>query len=82
MAINKPVGRVSVKPTPVNAVAVLGLVSVKVRALFVPCAIVVGEKAFESVGTTGRGQPVMVMPSRYIVAEVAEGLPEYCPPAA
>jgi len=36
VATNRPVGRVSEKPTPVNAVAVLGLVSVNLRVLELP----------------------------------------------
>ena len=80
-AISKPVGRVSEKPTPVNAVA-LGLASVKVSVLLLPWEIVAGEKFFDSVGTTGRGQPVIWMLSRYIVPVVTLGLPPYCAPAA
>ncbi len=41
-----------------------------------------GENAFDNVGTVGRAQPVTVIPSRYMMALVAEGLPEYWPPAA
>ena len=78
----KPSGRTSVNETPVNAVVVLGLVSVKVNVLELPVEMVLGEKLLLSVGTVGRAQPVMVMPSRYIVPVVTEGLPPYCAPAA
>ena len=65
VAINKPVGRVSANPTPVNAVDAFGLANVNVRVLVLPCGIVVGENAFESVGSTGRGQPVIITLSKY-----------------
>lgn len=81
VSITRPVGSVSEKLIALRAV-VFGLPNVKVSVLALPCAIVVGEKLFESVGTTGRGHPVMVMPSRYIVPVVTEGLPPYCAPAA
>ena len=78
----KPSGKTSVNETPVNAVVELGFVSVKVNVLVLPVGIVVGEKLLDKVGTVGRAQPVMVMPSRYIVPVVTEGLPPYCAPAA
>jgi hypothetical protein len=56
--ITSPLGRVSEKPTPVNALG-LGLAKVNVSVLALPKAMVVGEKALESVGTEGRGQPVI-----------------------
>lgn len=80
VAINRPVGRVSEKPTPVKAVAVLGFVRVNRKVLVLPRGIGEVRKLFESVGSMGRAQPVIWMLSRYIVAVVAE--PEYCPPAA
>lgn len=70
VAIRSPVGRVSEKLTPVNAPVVVGLVSANVSALLVPRAIVVGEKLLESVGTTGRGQPLTMTSSTW-TAEVA-----------
>lgn len=54
----------SVNPTPVNALEVLGFANVNVSVLALPCAIVVGENAFERVGSDGRGQPVIVILSR------------------
>jgi len=63
VAINKPVGRVSEKPTPVNAVAVFGLVNVNLRVLELPWEIGEVRKLFESVGTTGSEQPVMTISS-------------------
>ena len=63
-AINKPVGRMSEKPTPVNAVA-LGLASVNLSVLTLPCTIGLVKKLFESVGSFwGLGQPVMTTLSR------------------
>jgi hypothetical protein len=58
VSITRPLGRVSEKPTPVRAV-VLGLAKVKVTVLALPWGMDVGEKALESVGTSGRGQPLM-----------------------
>lgn len=60
VAINNPVGSVSVKPAPVNAVDAFGLASVNLSILLAPCAIGEVKKALERVGSTGRGQPVMV----------------------
>ena len=82
VAITNPLGRVSENETPLNALPVLGLAMLKVSVLVLPWAIDAGEKLLESVGTRGRGQPVMVMSSRYIVPVVTEGLPPYCAPAA
>jgi hypothetical protein len=78
----KPSGRTSVNETPVKDVVALGFASVNVSVLVLPVPIEVGEKLLERVGTTGRVQPVMVMPSRYMVPVVTEGLPPYCAPAA
>lgn len=68
---SRPLGRVSLKPTPVKAV-LFGLVNEKVRVLTVGVpplsAMVVGEKDLERVGTTGRGQPAMVMLSNNALA--------------
>ena len=61
--ITNPVGRVSEKLIAESAAA-FGFVNVNVRVLALPCAMVVGENAFESVGTTGRGQPLMTTLSR------------------
>jgi hypothetical protein len=58
VAINRPLGRVSEKPTPVNAVAVLGFVSVNRKVLVLPRGIGEVRKLFESVGSMGRAQPV------------------------
>ena len=80
--IVKPSGKTSVKETPVKELVELGFVSVNVSVLVLPVEIVVGEKLLDRVGTVGRAQPVMVMPSRYIVPVVTEGLPPYCAPAA
>jgi hypothetical protein len=63
VAITKPTGRVSVKPTPVKADP-LGLVKANRRVLVPPCAIGEVRKLFERVGTTGRGHPLMVILSR------------------
>lgn len=82
LATNKPVGSVSEKPTPANAVAVLGLVRVNLNVLVAARAIGDVKKLFDKVGKTGRGQPVIEILSRYIIAFVVDGLPEYCPPAA
>ena len=59
----RPAGRVSEKLTLVKEVA-LGLVKAKVSVLLLPKGMDVGEKDLESVGGTGRGQPVMVTLSR------------------
>jgi hypothetical protein len=63
LAMSSPLGRVSVKPTPVKLLE-LGLVTVKVSVLGLG-GMEVGEKALESVGGLGRGQPEMVTLSRY-----------------
>ena len=65
LATNNPVGRVSEKPTPVNAVVVLGLVRVNRSVLVLPCGMGEVRKLFESVGSTGRGQPLILMLSIY-----------------
>ena len=64
VATNNPVGRVSEKPTPVNAVEAFGLARVKRKVLLVPCGIGDVRKDLESVGLTGRGHPVIVILSR------------------
>jgi len=56
--ITNPVGNVSEKLMSLK-VPVLGLPKVKVNVLALPWAMVVGENALESVGTTGRRQPVI-----------------------
>src|SRR5687767_13447967 len=63
VATNKPVGRVSEKPTPANAVTVFGLVNVNLRVLELPWEIGDVRKLFESVGSTGSEQPVMIISS-------------------
>lgn len=55
--ITSPLGRVSEKPTRVKSLE-LGLSMLKVKVLVLPSAIDVGEKTLESVGASGRGQPV------------------------
>lgn len=65
----KPVGSVSEKLISLRAVE-FGLVKVNVKVLAFPRPIEVGEKLLESVGTKGRGQPLITMLSRYTV-EVA-----------
>lgn len=66
-AMTKPPGRTSEKLTPDKAVA-LGFVMSKVSVLAVPCTMVGGVNAFASVGSSGRGQPFMIILSRNIVA--------------
>ena len=68
VATSSPVGKVSVNPTPVNAVEAFGLVRVNCRVLFVPRGIGDVRKDLESVGSTGRGQPVMITLSKYNAA--------------
>ncbi len=53
-----PVGRVSEKPTPVKELE-FGLAKVKVNVLVLPVDIDAGEKLLVSVGTLGRGQPLI-----------------------
>lgn len=77
-----PEGKTSEKETPVKEVVVFGFAIVNVNVLVLPVLTLVGEKLLDMVGTVGRGQPVIVMPSRYIVPVVTEGLPPYCAPAA
>jgi hypothetical protein len=67
VATTKPSGRVSVYPTPAKSDP-LGLVNVKRRVLVPPWAMGEVRKLFERVGTTGRGQPLMVILSRSIEA--------------
>ena len=73
----RPTGRTSENETPVKDVVVLGFVIVNVSVLVPPVEIVLGEKLLVRLGTVGRRQPVMVMPSRYIVPVVTDGLPPY-----
>lgn len=71
-----PAGKTSLKETFGKDVVVFGLVMVNVRTLVVPVPMEVGAKLFERFGTVGRGQPVMSMLSKYIVAVA------FCAPAA
>jgi hypothetical protein len=61
----RPAGKVSVKATPVRAVAAFGLVTVKVNVLTAPTAIKLGEKAFARFGaasTVNVSVPVFPVP--------------------
>src|SRR5688500_10826803 len=58
VATTSPLGRVSEKDTPLRALPALGLARLKVSVLVSPSAIDAGEKLLESVGASGRRQPV------------------------
>lgn len=62
----KPLGKVSVKVTPVNATPVFGFVTVNVNVDVAPAATGLGEKALLSVAGVGVPQPVNVTLSKLI----------------
>ena len=72
----RPSGRTSENETP-SKVVVLGFVIVNVNVLVLPVPIAAGKKLLDRLGTVGRRQPLIVMPSRYMVPVVTEGLPPY-----
>jgi len=72
-----PSGRTSENETPLKNVLVLGFVIVNVNVLVLPVPIEAGKKFLDRLGTVGRRQPLMVIPSRYMVPVVTEGLPPY-----
>ena len=61
----KPKGIVSVNPTPVRALPTFGLTMAKVNALVFPLVIDKGEKTLERLGGFTRGQPRIMISSRY-----------------
>ncbi len=79
--INNPVGKVSEKLTPARLL-VLGLVKVNLSVLASSCAMGSVANALLSVGGSGRGHPVMLTLSIYIVPVVRDGLPLYWAPSA
>ena len=61
-----PLGRVSVKLTPVNAIPVFGFVTVNVKVDVAPIATGFGENALLMVGGAGVPQPAKLTLSRFI----------------
>ena len=74
VAIFKPLGRVSEKPTPLSTLA-LGLANVNVSVLVAFWPTVAGENALESVGGLGRRQPLTTTWSRFNAGPVVSGAP-------
>ena len=77
VATVRPLGRVSVKLTPVNATPVFGFVTVNVSVDVAPIATGFGKNALLIVGGTGVPQPVKVILSRFISFPLEVALAPY-----